>query len=448
MPQASVKTYESTASRGVGKLARGVSQLASGTVRRTGISLLDQAVFSATSFLTAVLIARSCSVAELGTYYLILTLLYVMRGVQAEMVTAPYTIFRCRYQAAELKAYTGSILAHQAVILLLSILSVAGMFVADLAGLLPAGVAAVLPVLLVAVPVVLLRDFVRQFSFAELRYDRVAILDAFVLVIQLGCLGMLFLRQNLSAGTAYAAITSACALSVAGWWMLDRPAATVAWNRVGRDWITNWGFARWALASQLVCSCTPYFVVWMVAWLRDESVTGVLAACASLIGLSSMFIAGVGSVLTPTAARAYADEGTAALKRVLAASAMLFLAVLGVLGIAVFFVGELLMVTIYGAAFADSGTVCTVLAVNALVTSIAIVMCNGFWALNRPRANLPADIVGTLLTLGAAFALTPPLGALGAALAILGGTAAGTLVRGVMLYQHLGDAPDAPTQTT
>ena len=445
MPEVSAKPYESPGSRGVRKVAFDVSKLATGTLQRTGVSLFDQAVVSVTSFLTGVVIARSCSVAELGTYYLILTLIYVMRGVQAEVVTAPYTIFRCRCEGEELKSYTGSILFHQGVILVVALACILGMLVADLTGLLPDGVGAVLPILFVAIPVILLRDFIRQFSFAELRYDRAAILDTLVFVIQLACLGLLFLRENLSVATTYGAIAAACTISVVGWWTLDRPAATLDWNRVWPDWITNWGFARWALASQLVCSCTPYFIVWVVAWMRDESVTGLLAACISLIGLSSMFIAGVGSVLTPTAARAYAGEGAAGLRRVLAASAAVFVAVLGVFCVAVFFLGEALIVTVYGAGFAGGGTVCTVLAFNALITSLAIVAGNGFWALNRPRANLPADIVGALLTFIAAFALVPTLGALGAAVATLTGTTGGTLVRGMMLCRQLVEVRDEDT---
>jgi O-antigen/teichoic acid export membrane protein len=437
MPQASVNPYESPRSRGTEVFARAASKLSDGTLRRTLVSLTDQAIFSGTSFLTGVVIARGCSLRELGTYYLILSVIYVMRGVQAEMVSAPYTIFRCRRKGSELDLYTGSILAHQAVVLGVAVLCVLAMFGAATVGWLSPGVGAVAPMLLIAVPFILCRDFIRQFCFAELRYDRALILDGCVLVVQLGCLGLLLFQQQLSVTSAYGIIAAACSLAVAGWWALNRPPAKFRWANIRADWFTNWGFARWALASQLVCSCTPYVMVWLVAWLRDEEVTGLLAACVSLIGLSAMFVTGVASVLTPTAARAYVDEGVDGLKRVIRFTGILLAAPLAAFCVGVWFCGDWMMTTVYGPQFAAGGIVCFVLALNILINGLAIVMGNAFWALNRPRANLPADVVLSVLTLGAAFALVPTMGALGAALAILIGNVGGSILRGVMLRHHL-----------
>jgi O-antigen/teichoic acid export membrane protein len=75
-----------------------------------------------------------------------------------------------------------------------------------------------------------------------------------------------------------------------------------------------------------------------------------------------------------------------------------------------------------------------------LVGSLGITAGNGLWAMERPAANFAADVCTFAATIGSAIVLVGPLGILGAAMAILAGSSAGTLVRFFTLSRLLAGA--------
>src|SRR5829696_8659247 len=72
------------------------------------LSIFDQAVFSGTSFATAVLIGRATSPDQLGQYYLVLSIILVITGAQEQIVSAPYVVYSKRREGQELAEYAGS----------------------------------------------------------------------------------------------------------------------------------------------------------------------------------------------------------------------------------------------------------------------------------------------------------------------------------------------------
>src|SRR5215470_2024068 len=76
------------------------------------LSIFDQAIFSGTSFLTAALIGRTTSPDQLGLYYLLLSIVLIISGVQEQLVAAPYVVYSKRRHGRELAEYAGSMWAH------------------------------------------------------------------------------------------------------------------------------------------------------------------------------------------------------------------------------------------------------------------------------------------------------------------------------------------------
>src|SRR5207244_2970301 len=80
-----------------GRAARGMRLMArSSLLQKSGLSVLDQAVVSGTSFATSVLLGRCASQEDLGVYYLALSVVFFARGVQEQLVSAPYMIYCSR----------------------------------------------------------------------------------------------------------------------------------------------------------------------------------------------------------------------------------------------------------------------------------------------------------------------------------------------------------------
>jgi O-antigen/teichoic acid export membrane protein len=176
-----------------------------------------------------------------------------------------------------------------------------------------------------------------------------------------------------------------------------------------------------------------YALPWLLATVRGEAETGEFAACATLVGLSNLFVMGLSNFLTPKTAQAFARRGVPALRGVLRKALLLSMGVLGSLCVAAFFLGDLVAGVLFGPEYGGAGRIITVLALATLIDALVLTASTGLWALDRPAANLRADVVQMLVTLAAALWLVAPQGALGIAIALVAGRTAGALVRWITL---------------
>jgi O-antigen/teichoic acid export membrane protein len=179
---------------------------------------------------------------------------------------------------------------------------------------------------------------------------------------------------------------------------------------------------------------------WIVTAVRGEAVAGVLAACVSLVGVASMFMTGVATYLTPKAARAYASGGVGELRHVLRMANLTYAVALGAFTLFVFATGDFLLVSVFGDKYAGYGAVMGILALSMTAISMGLTASTGIWAIDRPAANLPADVCSLVVTLTIVFFLVGPLGIYGAALADLGGNVSSSLVRYATLRRLLNAA--------
>lgn len=396
------------------------------------LSIADQAIVSGTGFLTAVIVGRNLPTEQLGLYYLTLSIVLFLAGIQEALIAAPYTIFSSRQSGEELAEYTGSTWMHHFALtgaavafigLLITVLSLRGSTTA-----LPG-----LWALLGAAPLLLLREAVRRFSFARLEL-RVALgIDLAVCVLQLGGLAFLAYSDRLSVFNVFAVMATACAVASLGWFVLEPRNARFAPRRFYSDWRVNWSFAQWALFGFVVGTTTSTFMPWIVEGFADASATGILGGCTTLINICNVAILGAHNYLSPKAAHAFAQEGNPGLRRVLLAASLFFVVFIGALCLLLLLTGDRIAVWIYGPAFTGSGTVLLLLAANMLIGSLGMAANIGLWAIERPRASLPGDLVLCLTTLAMAFLLVSPFRALGAALAMLIGTTLGASTKIITL---------------
>jgi O-antigen/teichoic acid export membrane protein len=156
---------------------------------------------------------------------------------------------------------------------------------------------------------------------------------------------------------------------------------------------------------------------------------GVLGACTTLIGLTTIVVCGVDRVLTPRAAMSFVTGGSAALVPVLRGAAAILTFSLGTFCVFAFATGSWLPELVYGSQFQGSGPLFGVLALGGLITGLGMVAGNGLWAIEQPRSNFVADVIGLAVTVATAVCLVIPYGPLGAAIATLAGTSTAAVTR-------------------
>src|SRR5262249_28084245 len=153
--------------------------------------------------------------------------------------------------------------------------------------------------------------------------------DAVVVVLQIGGLAALALRSEISAAGVFAVLGGACAVAFLGWLLARVEPLRFARASFVADWRHNWALARWAVPGQLAGSSSVYVMPWILTRYHGVKETGLLAAASTLVGAANIFVVGINNLLTPKAARAYAEGGAAGLRRVMGMAALVFGVVLG-----------------------------------------------------------------------------------------------------------------------
>ncbi|QDU27337.1 MurJ-like flippase [Anatilimnocola aggregata] len=410
-------------------------------LQSSGLSIFDQAIVSGTSFVTSVILGRCAGREDLGIYYLALSIVLLVRGLQEQLVSAPYMIYCSRQTKADQPRYAASSLLHQC---LISLFAVVGLALVAVMGWGPAGIQQTMFLLVCAAPLLWMREYVRQLSFAHLDVRAAIVTDATIAVTQLGGLAYLAWLGELNVGSAIAVMGICCGLASVAWLASGRQKFTLSWSAAWVDWCHNWTFSRWALASHILACSAPYILPWVVAATHGERETGTLGACATLVGLSNMFLIGLANYLSPKAARAYAEQGLPELKRVLRQTAIMFVAGLGSMSVCAFIGGHHVAALVYGPEFIDTRWIIGVLSLSVLANSLGVTAGNGLWALERPSASFFADLCSLIVTIIATASLVPAFGPLGAAIAGLTGTASDAVIRGWTLRRTMREFEHLP----
>ncbi len=400
------------------------------------MSLCDQALVSGTSFATTVMIGRLCGPAELGVFSLLWGVVLFLRATQNDLVTSPYVIYSQRYDGRRRREYNGSTFVQEVVVTVLSLVVFAAIISASSYGWLPASIEGCTAILLAA-PFVLLREYARNVSYASLSLRTVLVIDFFAAVLQLGGIGALIWFNQVNLQAVFCVISASCGVVSIVWLLSGRHPMRLQPGLMFTQWTRNWMFGRWAFASQIAGRATGYLLPWIVTFVHGSSETGMLAAYMTLINLAGTYITGISNYLTPRAAKAYTDGGIGELNQVLKRAILIYGVVLVPFSIAMAFSGSILARWVFGESYDTSSVVLTILALMTLVNSASIVIGNGLWAMEKPEGNFAADVVSMVTSLTILAFLIHPFGILGAAVALLVGSALGTIVRFRVLRQNM-----------
>lgn len=399
------------------------------------LAIFDQGMISGTNFLTAVIVGRCCGAETLGTFSLVASALALLLGVQEQLITAPYMIYHSRRRAAGLRRYQGSITLHQLLLTAVVVIVMGCLHLSSGAG--DSLFASLSLTLAFAVPAMLLRGFVREMALAHCRVVTVVLVDATVCVTQVVLVIGLFWTDRVALPVIYATMGTACLLTWLVW--LRRHGSQISFSRrsIGLDWLRNWRFGRWALATHIAGTSTPYIMPWVLYVVHGEAATGFLASCSVIVGVANILLSGISDFLTPRAAAAWSEGGLQGLRKVLHRAAGFSALAIGSVCVVSWLFGEQVISLLYDGRFPGAGELVVLLTLSVLANAMGSVAGNGLWALNQPRANFVADMITLTSAIAAALVFVKPQGPKGAAIAILVASVIGAVSRIGILQQHI-----------
>lgn len=379
----------------------------------------DQAIVSLSSFAALVMVGRWTDPSQLGAYAVGLSVLALALAVQEALVSRPYTI--------HLHRPLGTTAEHAFNALILSLLlgALSTLVVGAAALLLSAlhanrGLVDIAWALACAIPFVLLREFARRFAFAHLDVSMALKVDAAAAVLLVGALGALGWSGELSAASAIVAIGGASGLASLGWLYLAK--ARFAWSV--RELIPasrrSWSIGKWFLSGQLAVQAQGYMMPWLALVLTGAAVTGVYAACASVVAFANPLIYGICNVLTPKYVGTLKSNDIVTLRRRVACDALLLTAAMAAFCVLVLVLGDRVMRLLYqGAEYAGHSDILVTLSVAALVAVAGIPASLALAAAEHARTYAAIKAAGAILTALLVSALLPKWGILGASYGVL-----------------------------
>ena len=422
-----------------------VPDLNMGTSANRGlVSLLDQAVYSGTNFLTTVLIGRFAGQSELGIYALAFSILVLFLCTQETLVALPYLIRFRKHQVPRQQRFAGSVLVHGMGIWLLSacFLGIAAL-VCHL--MVSPSFTATFSVLAVVVPWLLLREFVRKFLMAHLQMLHVLVLDGAVSAIQLGGLLTLAYFGWLSAATAFAIGGCSCGLVGLLWITRSYQRFPIHRQDLRDDLSANWEFGRWIFASLLTLMLHSMTLLWLITLDLGTQAAGIFTACSTIVFLANPFVMAIHNVMLPRMAQARQQGGIQQVRRISLRVARIVAVFVGTFGIAIALVGNEIVTLAFGEQYAGYPWLLILLALGVWARSLEMIPQNGLLIIEKPQHNLWINAGGLALLL----ALAPPLimqwGLMGAAVAAAVTSMATMVVRWILFFTLLGQASDAET---
>jgi O-antigen/teichoic acid export membrane protein len=423
-----------------GYLSRRLQSLSGlfGRTARVGtLTLLDQAIVSATSFLTTVVLGRVCGPSQLAAYSVGLSLFFLAQSVLQSIVLAPFTVNVNRSRSRNQTRYAGASMMQM---LGLASLAVAGLVLwgwLALVGLTENILQGAIWGLAAAFPFLILREFARRFAFAHFDAVRALCLDGLVALVQLSGLFLLAAFGWLSSVSAFLLIGFACALAAGAWLAVSRYQFRFRARTNRAALKRNWRFGRWILAGQITAQLnSDVIMLWLLVWYLGDNAAGVFAACVSIVFFSNPFVLGISNILTPRIAQTMKYGGHAELLRVVHKVAVLMGSAMGLFCIAMFLAGGVLIQALFGPEYAGHDATILALAVGMAIRSIGVPISFGLWTIDRPDSAFVANVIGLVVTVTVAAALLSSHGILGAAMATAAGRLAALGVRYLALRHY------------
>ena len=285
------------------------------------------------------------------------------------------------------------------------------------------------------VPFALTRDFARRFAFAHLDTRRVLLLDFAAAIVQLGTLGWLGASGRMSATSACAALGAGCAFPTAIWLYHARVEFAVRLRQVQMAFKQTWALGKWLLIGRVTVQVQGYITYWLAAALGGAAITGVYAACMSIIGFANPLMIGLTNVIMPKSVLAWKHEGGPGLLREAIRNTAVIAALMMAFSVAVFFGGEHVMRFLYhGKDFQGYGETLIVLAFAMCSGSLGTAASIALATMERPRPIIIVTTLEAVLTVALVWALMTKWGLLGAAYGMLAGNTTGTVGRWIAFY--------------
>jgi len=402
-------------------------------------ALADQVAYSFGNMVVAALLSRHCAQREFGIYILTQRALDVILQLCNVFLWGPFVYNLPGTSKPRQPLYLGSVLVHQLVCCGLAAVGLwgAGRWASTPARGMYYGVFA--PLVLTSIGIVF-REFTRRMYFAEMRFKEAFWTEVATVGLQIVGVEWLYLHHELNVPNSLWML-SLGAIAVSLWWLVrEWGTFKVGVSECWQDLRLNLHLGRSLLGANMVYMMSSQANPWVLSWLLGGAAAGSYAICESVVNIPRVALTSMQNMMAPMMARAVADGGKPALRKMVLRMDRLLVVGAVVFGIGVVTLGPWIEKTIFKRVPEQSVLILMLLALNFVVFSVTLAQSFGLTAIDRAGHTFYANISGLLLQVMVTVWLIKRLQVPGAAAALVVGSLGVVAVRAYFYAREMREA--------
>ena len=275
-----------------------------------------------------------------------------------------------------------------------------------------------------------------RICLARLQAAKAALIDSAVFIFQIGGLIALLHLKALSVTHSFYLIGCAWGVPSIIYLLHVRHDFSLKIGHVFADLNTNVAFGKWVLGGNVCVLISNQIYLWLITSFHGVQLTGELAACMGIIGIFNPIYAGIGNIIGPKSAHAYAKGGFKELDNTVLVATVALGITSGIFCLGLLLFADKLMTLFYGVGYSGNRDVVSIMSLGVLVTAISSGIDYGLWAVGEADKNFRANLfcLGVSLTVGVLLVKT--VGLMGVALGILLGNGGASIIR-YLFYKRM-----------
>ncbi|MFZ1415123.1 MAG: polysaccharide biosynthesis C-terminal domain-containing protein [Defluviicoccus sp.] len=419
-------------------------------LRGMPVTVADQALVSATNFLTNVILARSMPLDDFGRFALLYTVLLFAVAVQLGLIIAPMMSLGAKFEGAEKRTYLSVVTLHA---LLFALLIAGGaVFCPDILQTIidEGGFVETRWAFVFCSVGFVLHDFIRRLFFTDGQTVHALAIDGVNCTLRLFVLAGLSLAGVLSVAAALWVIGGASALAIAlalKWLALPRPLAALQ-LLIRSAWVSvqQWHLGKWLLGANIMSWVVSSGLLVLAGNWIGTGPLGVIRAAQNLVGVLLVILQALENLVPHQASARLVQGGSAALRRYMLRTGLVSGACIFALAAVFAGAADFWLQLVYGAQFAGNAAILVFAAVNFVPLFVQVMASFVLRSLGHARGIFLASVLAAAGSVALALILIPPFGALGVMIAICAGSTvnAGALL--LLVQRSLKEYPDLPAK--
>jgi O-antigen/teichoic acid export membrane protein len=381
------------------------------------LPLIDQALVSASGFISTVMLARHLPIDQFGAYSLAWTIVLFVGGIQSALILFPMMSIGPRKADSERVEFYSELMAQQ---FAFAVICAAAMFTgAFLLGMY--AVSERMPIsfsfsralaLGVAGGICQMQEFLRRLLFTDGRPAAALVSDGLRYGGQVAMLALAFVfgLDSVDAVLWVSSLTSTAALLA-----FPRYVILIRFEpmKLLSQFQRNWSFSGWLVGSSLLSWLSTQSSVVLTGILLGPAEVGALRGCQNLVGAGGVLLQALQNVIPLQAAQNYANDGPKGLNRFLVRTGLLVSAVIGIFVVCLSAAPGLWLHLAYGQKYAGFGYLLIWCAVSFFVSSLEMPLSIGLRTAERTRPTFVAYLAGAAVTVFSIYPLATEFGLTG-----------------------------------